>query len=174
MKKILIINGPNLNLLGNREKNHYGDSSLQKIKSLCETVCEKGYEICVGGMWANSTAQQPIEEYCNSEDDDCDGQIDEGLDCLCGEADVGILVPCMEDPLVCGKGYKTCVCDVLPPPGLPCTEFKMTDCKASCSYFPVPDTDCDEKLGIVTCVSDPLSIHEMIFVSPGELPTEYS
>ena len=127
--------------------NGYFDEQLLQE---CETVCEKGYEICVGGMWANCTAQQPIEEYCNSEDDDCDGQIDEGLDCLCGEADVGILVPCMEDPLVCGKGYKTCVCDVLPPPGLPCTEFKMTDCKASCSYFPVPDTDCDEKLGIVT------------------------
>ena len=127
--------------------NGYFDEQLLQE---CETVCEKGYEICTGGMWANCTAQQPIEEYCNSEDDDCDGQIDEGLDCLCGEADVGILVPCMEDPLVCGKGYKTCVCDVLPPAGLPCTEFKMTDCKASCSYFPVPDADCDEKLGIVT------------------------
>ncbi len=46
MKKILIINGPNLNLLGNREKNHYGDSSLQKIKSLCETVCEKNNLEC--------------------------------------------------------------------------------------------------------------------------------
>ena len=41
MKKILIINGPNLNLLGNREKNFYGDTSLEKIQSLCENHCNK-------------------------------------------------------------------------------------------------------------------------------------
>ena len=39
MKKILIINGPNLNLLGNREKNFYGDTSLERIKSICEEKC---------------------------------------------------------------------------------------------------------------------------------------
>jgi len=32
--KIIIINGPNLNLLGKRDKNHYGDLSLKKIESL--------------------------------------------------------------------------------------------------------------------------------------------
>ena len=41
MKKIIIINGPNLNLLGNREKNFYGDTSLEKIKSLCIQECGK-------------------------------------------------------------------------------------------------------------------------------------
>ena len=40
MKKILIINGPNLNLLGNREKNFYGETTLKKIKSLCENHCK--------------------------------------------------------------------------------------------------------------------------------------
>ena len=44
MKKILIINGPNLNLLGNREKNFYGDTSLERIKLLCKEQCEK-YEM---------------------------------------------------------------------------------------------------------------------------------
>ena len=39
MKKILIINGPNLNLLGNREKNFYGDTTLERIKSICEKKC---------------------------------------------------------------------------------------------------------------------------------------
>ena len=35
-KKIIIINGPNLNLLGQREDDIYGKDSLEKIKSECE------------------------------------------------------------------------------------------------------------------------------------------
>ncbi|UCH64983.1 MAG: 3-dehydroquinate dehydratase [Ignavibacterium sp.] len=31
--KILIINGPNLNLLGKRDKNHYGDFSLEVLEN---------------------------------------------------------------------------------------------------------------------------------------------
>ena len=116
----------------------------------CETACEKGYEICLGGMWSNCTAQQPVEEWCNAEDDDCDGNIDEGLDCFCSAADVGILIPCMEDPLICGQGYKTCECAVVPPENQMCAEFGMTQCKATCYYFPPPpDVICDEQKGII-------------------------
>ena len=35
-KKILIINGPNLNLLGEREKSKYGEDTLDKVKQKCE------------------------------------------------------------------------------------------------------------------------------------------
>ena len=35
-KKILIINGPNLNLLGDREKSKYGNDTLGTVKEKCE------------------------------------------------------------------------------------------------------------------------------------------
>ena len=36
-KKILIVNGPNLNLLGNREKSKYGNDTLETVKKKCES-----------------------------------------------------------------------------------------------------------------------------------------
>ncbi len=45
-KKILVINGPNLNLLGTREKEKYGKSSLEDIKNKCESYSKKiGLEV---------------------------------------------------------------------------------------------------------------------------------
>jgi 3-dehydroquinate dehydratase-2 len=35
-KKILIINGPNLNLLGDREESKYGNITLEEVKKNCE------------------------------------------------------------------------------------------------------------------------------------------
>ena len=35
-KKILIINGPNLNLLGERERDFYGDNTLETVKLKCK------------------------------------------------------------------------------------------------------------------------------------------
>ena len=45
-KKILIINGPNLNLLGNREESKYGKSTLAEVKKNCESHAKSiGVEI---------------------------------------------------------------------------------------------------------------------------------
>ncbi len=46
MAKILVINGPNLNLLGDREPQHYGVSSLDEInKRLKDLATQSGNEL---------------------------------------------------------------------------------------------------------------------------------
>ena len=39
IKKLYILNGPNLNLLGIREPEKYGKTSLEDVKSLCNEKC---------------------------------------------------------------------------------------------------------------------------------------
>ena len=41
MLKIIILNGPNLNLLGEREKNQYGTETLHDIEKNCKVFAEK-------------------------------------------------------------------------------------------------------------------------------------
>ena len=72
MKKILIINGPNLNLLGNREKEFYGNVSLQGIEQICDTVCKKNkleYE------FFQSNNEGEIIDKIHTVENGCDGII---------------------------------------------------------------------------------------------------
>ena len=39
--KIIIINGPNLNLLGEREKEKYGNTTLKTIEKDCKNFAKK-------------------------------------------------------------------------------------------------------------------------------------
>ena len=72
MKNILIINGPNLNLLGNREENFYGNTSLDKIKSICEDHCKKNEIKCI---FFQSNHEGELIEQIHTVDKKFDGLI---------------------------------------------------------------------------------------------------
>ena len=72
MKKILIINGPNLNLLGNREKQFYGDTTLEKIKILCDQHCKKND---IEAIFFQSNHEGELIEKIHSVESNFDGII---------------------------------------------------------------------------------------------------
>ena len=72
MKQIVIINGPNLNLLGNREKKFYGDTTLDKIKILCDQHCKEKDIEC---SFFQSNHEGELIEKIHSADSNFDGII---------------------------------------------------------------------------------------------------
>lgn len=64
MKKILILNGPNLNLLGTREPAQYGHTTLADVEAFCKSHGEQiGYEIeCFQSNWEGALLDK-IHEY---------------------------------------------------------------------------------------------------------------
>jgi len=119
-----------------------GNTDEELIRE-CQTPCARGLETCSDGNWISCTARQPSDEECDGEDNDCDGTVDEQLSCLCDIDDVGNLIPCTEAPLICGQGFKTCECA-----DPDCTEMRMTECEALCTYLPAPQPNCDPRIGL--------------------------
>ena len=45
MKKVLVINGPNLNMLGKRPKEHYGSKTLDEINELIKKEADGFFDV---------------------------------------------------------------------------------------------------------------------------------
>lgn len=56
MKKILVINGPNLNMLGKRKENHYGNLTLDAVETLMVNH-SKAFEFDLSFYQSNSEGQ---------------------------------------------------------------------------------------------------------------------
>jgi len=72
MKKIIIINGPNLNLLGNREKNVYGEVSIEDIEKQSKDRCKK---LDIELFFCQSNNEGEIINYIQSAEEKYDGLI---------------------------------------------------------------------------------------------------
>ena len=72
MNKILIINGPNLNLLGNRETDIYGNTTLAEIERLAKN---KANELNLDLSFFQSNSESEIIELIHKVETDFDGLI---------------------------------------------------------------------------------------------------
>ena len=72
MHKILLINGPNLNLLGNREKDIYGNLSLGEIEEISK---KKSIELNLELTFCQSNSESEIIELIQSVEKKYDGLI---------------------------------------------------------------------------------------------------
>ena len=70
--KIIIINGPNLNLLGEREQSQYGSTSFEKLKENC---LNKGQEIGIEIEFAQSNVEGELVNYIQDARNKYDGMI---------------------------------------------------------------------------------------------------
>ena len=69
MKKIIILNGPNLNLLGEREKSQYGSFTLKDIENICVEFA-KNKEIKLSFFQSNIEGEliEKIQKSRNDQD----------------------------------------------------------------------------------------------------------
>jgi len=72
MKKINIINGPNLNLLGNREQSIYGKNSLEDIKNMS---IKKSKELNLECFFNQSNSEGDLINYIHETEKSYDGLI---------------------------------------------------------------------------------------------------
>ncbi len=72
MNEIIILNGPNLNLLGEREKSQYGSSTLKEIENKCK---EYGKKLNLNVVFFQSNIEGELVNKIQSSRNDYDGLI---------------------------------------------------------------------------------------------------
>ena len=72
MSKIIIINGPNLNLLGEREQSQYGSTSFDELKDKC---LKKSNEIGINLDFVQSNIEGELVNLIQNSRDKYDGMI---------------------------------------------------------------------------------------------------
>ena len=72
MKRIIIINGPNLNLLGNRENSIYGSTTLKEIEEKSKEKCN---ELNVDLFFCQSNNEGELINFIQSAEESFDGLI---------------------------------------------------------------------------------------------------
>ena len=70
--KIIIVNGPNLNLLGEREQSQYGSTTFDELKDKC---LKKSNEIGINLEFAQSNIEGELVNLIQSSRDKYDGMI---------------------------------------------------------------------------------------------------
>ena len=73
--KIIIINGPNLNLLGEREQSQYGSITFEKLKEIC---ISKSKELGLDLQFMQSNIEGELVNQIQSSRKDFDGMIING------------------------------------------------------------------------------------------------
>ena len=70
--KIIIINGPNLNLLGEREQSQYGSMTFDKLKEMCK---KKSEELKLEVVFAQSNVEGELVNIIQDSRNNSDGMI---------------------------------------------------------------------------------------------------
>ena len=70
--KIIIVNGPNLNLLGEREQSQYGSTTFDELKDMC---LKKSNEIGINLEFAQSNIEGELVNLIQNSRDKYDGMI---------------------------------------------------------------------------------------------------